>query len=733
MPHDDGLSVLFPPLASCDIHTHRAFRPLVKTMTMRVRTLLNQAFFFCALLFSASLLAAVDHAKTEQVAVRLITATTSVAAGSEVLIGLEQTIIPHWHTYWQNPGDSGTATQIEWQLPQGVTAGPIQWPLPNRFKLGTITNYGYSDKVTLLSTISIPKTAKVGSLLPIRAKVSWLVCEEVCIPQQAELALTLTVSNSSGKPATHPSISQALAQLPQPSPWSATFNQADDKIQLGIASPELQTHKLKDVWFYPHTWGHIDHGAAQGIESDNKGLILNLKVGESPIKGDTALSGVLVFTEQTADGSVTRGFTLQAQLASSSNSNEAPISLLASMLFALLGGLILNLMPCVFPVLSIKALSLVRHGAHASRETRLHGLAYTVGILASFLLLAGILLALRNGGAQIGWGYQFQSPTFVLITAYLMFAIGLSLSGVFVLGTSITQLGEGLTAKPGYSGSFFTGVLATVVATPCTAPFMGAAIGYALTQPPLSLLAVFFSLGLGLALPYLLLSNWPLLQRCLPKPGLWMERLKQFFAFPMYATAVWLVWVLTQQAGPDSLVLALGGMVIIAFAAWLFDSTRSTSGWKRPLSTLLAASLVGTTLVISYLNLQHSNVPTPSSDASAPKHWEPYSAERLNALRAEGKPVFLNFTAAWCITCLANERIALSQQSVIDAFKQNDITYLKGDWTNQDAAITRKLAEFGRNGVPLYVLYPAGEKKEPIVLPQILTPEIVLDHIRSSH
>ncbi len=262
---------------------------------------------------------------------------------------------------------------------------------------------------------------------------------------------------------------------------------------------------------------------------------------------------------------------------------------------------------------------------------------------------------------------------------------------------------------------------------------MGAAIGYALTQPPLPLLAVFSSLGLGLALPYLLLSNWPLLQRCLPKPGLWMERLKQFFAFPMYATAVWLVWVLTQQAGPDSLILALGGMVIIAFAAWLFDSTRSTSGWKRPLTTVLAASLVGATLLVSYLNLQHSNVPSPSSDASAAKHWEPYSAERLQALRAEGKPVFLNFTAAWCITCLANERIALSQQSVIDAFKQNNITYLKGDWTNQDAAITGKLAEFGRKGVPLYVLYPAGENKVPIVLPQILTPEIVLDHIRSSH
>ncbi len=700
---------------------------------MRAQSLLRRAFLSCALLFSASLMAASDHAKTDQIQVRLTPATTSVTPGSTVLIGLEQTIIPNWHTYWQNPGDSGVATQIEWQLPQGVTAGPIQWPLPSRFKVGTITNYGYADKVTLLSTISIPPSAKIGSQLPVRAKASWLVCEEICIPQQAELGLTLTVAASVSTSATHPSVGQAIAQLPQPSPWSTTYRQADGNIQLDIASPALQAHKLKDIWFYPHVWGHIDHGAAQDIRSYSEGMTLNLKVGESPIKADTPLSGVLVFTEQTADGPVTRGFTLQAEASTASESNTGAIGLFSSMLFALLGGLILNLMPCVFPVLSIKALSLVRHGAHASRETRLHGLAYTVGILASFLLLAGILLILRNGGAQIGWGYQFQSPTFVLITAYLMFAIGLSLSGVFVLGTSIAQLGEGLTAKSGYSGSFFTGVLATVVATPCTAPFMGAAIGYALTQPPLPLFAVFFSLGLGLALPYLLLSNWPLLQRCLPKPGVWMERLKQFFAFPMYATAVWLVWVLTQQAGPDSLILALGGMVMIAFAAWLFESTRSVSGWKQRLSTLLAAVLVVATLVVSYLNLQHSKVPSRSSDTGAAQHWEPYSAERLQALRAEGKPVFLNFTAAWCITCLANERIALSQQSVMDAFKQDGITYLKGDWTNQDAAITRKLAEFGRNGVPLYVFYPTGQQKEPIVLPQILTPESVIDHIRSSH
>lgn len=700
---------------------------------MPVSKLLRRAFFFSILLFFASSQAATDHASTDQVRVRLIPASHAVQPGAEVLIGLEQRIIPHWHTYWQNPGDSGMATSIRWQLPEGAQAGPIQWPTPSRFKLGSITNYGYANQVTLLSSIRIPKSAKVGSTVPITAHANWLVCEEICIPQQAELTLSLRVAAPGEMTEAVPKrIRQAMASLPQSSPWAASVSESGGETYLDIASPELSAAKLKDLWFYPLKWGQIAHGAAQKVSTHGDGLRLVLQSGESPRKSGEILEGVLVMTEQGADGPLTRGFILQATPKATATGQLDGPDLPAAMLLALLGGLILNLMPCVFPVLSIKALALVRHGPHARRETRLHGLTYTVGIVVSFLGLAGLLLLLRSGGAQIGWGYQFQSPSFVLATAYLMFAIGLSLSGVFMLGTSISQIGEGLTARPGYTGSFFTGVLATVVATPCTAPFMGVAIGYALTQSALPLLSVFFSLGLGLALPYLLLSNWPLLQRCLPKPGLWMERLKQFFAFPMYATAAWLVWVLTQQAGPDSLIVALGGMLLTAMAAWLYDSTRSSSGWIRPAATLLALALVAVTLMSSYLYLQHSRTPVAAAQEST-HAWEPYSAERLQALREEGKPVFLNFTAAWCITCLANERIALSQHRVMQAFKDAGIHYLKGDWTNQDAAITHKLAEFGRNGVPLYVFYPAGKNTEPIVLPQILTPEIVLEHIRSSH
>ncbi|HWV18744.1 MAG TPA: protein-disulfide reductase DsbD domain-containing protein [Rhodocyclaceae bacterium] len=682
---------------------------------------------------------AADTARTEQVKVRLIPERTVVQPGSQVLIGLEQKIIPHWHTYWLNPGDSGLATSITWQLPAGTSAGPILWPVPSRHKQGNLTNYGYSDRVLLLSAIQIPADAKPGSSLPIAAKANWLVCEEICIPQQAELNLTLKVAAQRGP--VNREIQAAHAALPENAPWPASVSYAQDKLQLRIANPELVAGKLEEVWFYPFKWGKLAHGAPQAVSRDGDTLVLDLQAGDAPGTAGETLEGLLAVSEKSGRQTLTRGFNVRATdtgaaLLPSGTSSAAAgtdTSLLAAMLLALAGGIILNLLPCVFPVLSIKALALIRHGAHAHRSTRLHGLAYTVGIILSFLVLAGLLLLLRAGGAQIGWGFQFQAPGFVLAMAWLMFAIGLSLSGVFTLGNSVAGLGEGLAEKSGYSGSFFTGVLATIVATPCTAPFMGVAIAYALAQPALHLVLVFASLGLGLALPYLLLCNWPLLQRCLPRPGLWMERLKQAFAFPMYATALWLAWVLVLQAGTDSLLIVFGGMLVIAIAAWLFDSTRHFATSKRRIATLLALALIIGAYVFGYLGLK-PQLPAAqgASKESAGQYWETYSEARLQALRAEGKPVFLNFTAAWCITCLANERVALNKDKVINTFREQGITYLKGDWTNQDAAITQKLAEFGRSGVPLYVYYPADKHAQAVVLPQLLTPEIVLEYL-SAH
>lgn len=704
----------------------------------------NMLLAMFLLLNMGTSLAASDHVATEQVHAQLVASVDSVRPGDEIYLGVHQRIIPHWHTYWLNPGDSGIATTIAWELPKGAKVGEILWPIPGRSSLGPVTNYSYENEVTLPSKIKVPVDAKIGSSFSVQATVDWLVCREECIPQQVKLSLSLPVTALSkasvdGKRL----IDQALEQLPVTSPWPVRAQFNKDGLSLLIASAELQSKQVKDAWFYPAEWGKIAQSVSQPRYIDGDVAVLKLHSGDAPLKPNEALVGVLVVTEQSATGAVSRrGFNINvipapvaADTQAISKTATSDLGFAAALLLALLGGVILNLMPCVFPVLSIKALSLVSHASQPPLQTRLQGVAYTVGVLASFALLSGILIVLKASGSQIGWGFQFQSPLFVLAVAYLMFTVGLSLSGVFTIGSSIAGVGSSLADKTGYTGSFFTGVLATIVATPCTAPFMAAALGYALTQPPFKLMAIFLSLGFGLALPYLLLTSWPTLQKRLPKPGVWMERAKQVLAFPMYAAAVWLVWVLAQQAGANSVALALGGMVVIAFAAWLYDSTRNASQFARHGGAGVATFSLVVTLAGSYIGIDSGAANAainPAATQTSAKHWDTYTPERLEQLLAEGKPVFLNFTAAWCISCLVNECVALSNSGVVSAFNQSGITYLKGDWTNRDVHITEILTKFGRSGVPLYVFYPAGVGAKPIELPQILTPDIVLSAIKST-
>jgi thiol:disulfide interchange protein DsbD len=378
------------------------------------------------------------------------------------------------------------------------------------------------------------------------------------------------------------------------------------------------------------------------------------------------------------------------------------------------GGLILNLMPCVFPVLSIKALALVNKGNHKAE-----GLAYTAGVLASFAALAAVLIALRAGGQQVGWGFQFHSPVFVLVVAYLLFLVGMSLSGLFEIGGSFTGIGSGLAARQGLAGSFFTGVLAAVVATPCTAPFMGAALAFALSQPAAVMLAVFLALGVGLALPFLVLAFWPAAQRWLPRPGAWMDKFKQALAFPMYAAVVWLLWVLAQQAGPDSVALALGGLVLMAFGLW----------WRHASGASVLGTGAAVVSVVLALGAAAWVKPIPADvRAAGESTTEVFSSERLAELRGQNKPVFVNLTAAWCISCLVNERVALSRPEVSEAFAKAGVVYLKGDWTREDPKITAVLKAHGRSGVPLYLYYAPGAA-EAQVLPQLLTPGLVVEAV----
>jgi thiol:disulfide interchange protein len=662
----------------------------------------------------------------QNVSVSLISESAAVQPGGTLWMGLRQRIAPGWHTYWLNPGDSGEAPTIDWTLPPGFEAGPIVWPRPEPLPVGPLMSYGYTREVVLLTRLTAPADLPVGTPVTLRGRASWLVCEETCIPEEAEVALTLPVS--AGKPpaaATAQVIERARLAVPAPSPWRASLRAADETVTVAVAAPGLAAERIAEVRFFPSRWGVIEHAAPQEVTIDSRGITLRTARGALPAAVESDVDGVLVIRERLDQGTVSQAFEIRASAEHAGQGGG--LSLLAAIGLALAGGLILNLMPCVLPVLSVKTIALVGHPEAGAPVLRRHGFAYTGGVLASFALLAGALIALRAGGAQIGWGFQLQSPVVVGALAYVLFALALSLSGVLVIGGRLSGLGQSLTARPGYAGSFFTGALATVAATPCTAPFMGVAIGYALTQPPTVALVVFEALGLGLALPFLVLSVVPAWRRLLPRPGPWMARLEQALAFPLYASVAWLVWVVSQQAGPGGVALVLAGLLLIGLAAWIHHGSRGAAPrWRRGAIALALACAV----VALALPPLAASGPAAARPAAGSARWESFTPKRLAELRAQGKPVFVNFTAAWCVTCLVNERVALQSPAVAEAFAKKGVVYLKADWTRKSPEIAAVLESHGRSGVPLYVLYGATAS-EPRLLPQILSEGAVLEALES--
>lgn len=666
-----------------------------------------------------------------RVSVTLLSEGASIEPGSSFWVGIRQRIAPGWHTYWTNPGDSGEPPTVDWALPAGWEAGPLVFPQPERLPVGPLMSYGYTNEVVLLTRLTAPEGLTAGTPIRLRGHAAWLVCEKICIPEEADVTLTLPVVT--GKPAPGvgaPAIERTRRAVPTPSPWPASLRATPETVTVSVAAPGLEPDRIAEVSFFPGRWGVIDHAAVQEVTIGRDGITLRAARGLLPEGADSDLDGVLVIREKLDQGQVSQAFAIKA-VAGDAGAGPS-LSLVAAMGLALAGGLILNLMPCVLPVLSIKALALVGHAEASPSVVRRHGLAYTAGVLACFAALAGVLLALRAGGAQIGWGFQLQSPLVVTALAYVLFTLALSLSGLLVIGARLTGVGHGLAARSGYAGSFFTGALATVAATPCTAPFMGAAVGYALTQPPAAALAVFEALGLGLALPFLALSLVPAWRRLLPRPGPWMKRLSQALAFPLYASVAWLVWVVSRQAGPDGVALVLVGLLLIAFGAWLHHAGRGAAPrWRRAATGFALVSVAAAVALAPLAAASPPSVPTAGAPAGAA--WEPFSPSRLAELRTQGKPVFVNFTAAWCITCLVNERVALRSPAVAEAFARKGVVYLKADWTNRSAEIASVLGSFGRSGVPLYVVYPARAGQtaapEPRVLPQILTETTILEAI----
>lgn len=644
---------------------------------------------------------------------RLFTDTSDKASA---WAAVEFTITDGWHIYWQNPGDSGIPTTLRWEsLPQGVTAGPIHWPVPERAGMGGLVNYGYAHKVILPVPLSATSPDAFKGTLTVKA--DWLVCKDTCIPESAILHASL--EDRAGK-ADIKALHATLEHVPVSFPSETFAVVTNDAVRVAVHT-EANTHA--DI--FPITDGLFPNSATPSISRTKGWIGFTLPRASADVtdrlQADLELvhEGIATYYHIDAPVSATIPTEVPPTLfaaadtltSTPSPSIHAPGFWMA-VLLAFLGGLILNLMPCVLPVLSLKVLSLSRKAEASHRTAIMQGLSYTAGVLASFAFIGAALLALKAGGMAIGWGFQLQSPGFVLALLIVVFLVALNLLGLFELPVLFGSRGHNLASRNSALGSFATGVLAVALATPCTAPFMAPALGAALTLPAAAAMLIFLTLGLGLALPYLLFSSIPALRAFLPKPGQWMQRFKELLSFPMFATAIWLVWVLSEQTGGAGLLRALAVLLVIALSLWGLKRNHHRL-WHAFWAVLLFGS-IGCALV---------NPPTVAAASSASQHQTTFDSAQLSQLRHDGTPVFVDATAAWCITCKVNERVALQDSRIISLFKERSITLMVADWTKRDDAITAWLSSFGRSGVPLYVYYPPG--KEPVVLPQILTPNIV--------
>ena len=675
--------------------------------------------------------------KAQHLTAELVSDSTSIAPGATLQAGLVLTLESRWHVYWVNAGDSGEPPHIAWTLPAGITAGPMQFPIPSRLPLGPLMDFGYEDSVAFPVQLTAAAAVPPGPI-HLDANITWLVCREVCIPGKAHLGLNLTVAAPASaayptQPVSAPGIAlaRALTLLPQPLPPNdmLTVNGGKSEFVLTLITGRRESA----AEFYPFDQDQIANPAPQIVEPLPNGLRLRIPRSEDLKTLPAHLHGLIKLSNTVAydvTALIIPGEVAPASLASSSSaepSSHRTATIFTAIGLAFLGGIILNLMPCVFPVLFLKGLALIQSSGDERSRLRTHGLVYTLGILVSFWIIVAVLLILRAEGSQAGWGFQLQSPTFLTLLAAGIFFFALSLAGLFDIGLSLTSVGGELAQKQGYPGSFFTGVLATVVATPCTAPLMGAAIGFALAQPAGITFAVFTALALGLATPYLLLSFQPAWTRILPRPGAWMEIFKQLTAVIFFATVIWLTYVYgslfaegsaagaaNSSQGIYRISLLLACFLLLAVAGWVLGK------WPARWTSTLAATLIAAIgLAIPLYQ--------PKDTALV---WTPYTQQTLDRARAAGHPVFIDFTAAWCLSCQVNERLVLRSKDVQRQFSKNEVTLLKADWTQYDPAITQELASVKRSGVPTYVLYPAAKNSTADVLPELLTKDIVLTALK---
>ena len=678
-------------------------------------------FLIAVLSFSAPALADdLASVQLENTKATLVSETTGIRPGTVFHLAVILEPRQGWHTYWENPGDAGMPPDFAWDIPKGFEMGAVFWPTPERLVEGPLLTYAYPHSAFLAVGVKAPETLEDGATIPIKVKAQWLVCKDICVPESADLQITLpvgsdTLSDAAPLFAEHRNTGPVIAKL------DGHFQVKEKNLLLSAPLSIFKSKDIKSAEFFIREQNIMNYAAPQNliVEKDN----LQLTVQRAEDQPGTSISGILSLTA--SDNSVSSYYiAFDEENATAGETLWFPVVLL----FAVLGGLILNLMPCVLPILSLKALAIAKKSGGKHEHVVRQGVAYTLGILVTFTIIAGVLISLRQGGESVGWGYQMQSPAFVGFLIYLLFMVGLSLSGVFHLPVLLGNVGSKISNESSARGSFFTGVLATAVATPCTAPFMASAVGAALTMPPLQALLVFEALGFGLALPFLLISLFPRLRKFLPKPGAWMDTFKQLIAFPMYASVIWLMWVLTLQTGAGGMVVALCGMLLIVIIIWM--KSLFADGSKT--YTLVALALYAALLIVSLPNLSSMEIATaalPGGHAEHDVETVAYSKEKLEELRKSGKPVFVDATAAWCITCQVNARVAVHTDATMKLFKEKGITLMIADWTRRNDAITEFLSSFGYKGVPLVVYYPSDNKK-PIVLPQILTESIVINIIK---
>jgi thiol:disulfide interchange protein/DsbC/DsbD-like thiol-disulfide interchange protein len=678
---------------------------------------------------------------TERVRAELVAhAPEGVTPGKPVWVGLQLAHQPEWHTYWKNSGDSGLPTVLQWTLPAGVTAGDIEWPLPKKIPIGNLANYGYEGTVLLPVPLTIGpefKPSLLGGDMEVKLKANWLVCKKECIPEEGEFALKIPARSST---AIHgAAFDTAFKSQPTPLLQGTAGIIPESQVRIAGNAIELTVQGLpasvrgKTLEFFPETPEVIETGA-QWTQSWN-GAVWRATVPLSPQRSASPSVMPVVLA---ADGqgwraelkvlgswpqaAATTGVSPALEAALRNNSAAVPsatsLTLVAALLGAVLGGLILNLMPCVFPILAIKVVGFTRH-ADDRRGHRVSGLAYTAGVIVSFAALGAVMLALRAAGEQLGWGFQLQSPGVVAALAALFTVIGLNLAGLFEFGSFLPSSVATLEARHPVTNAFLSGVLAVAVASPCTAPFMGASLGFAVGLPALQALLVFAAIGLGMALPYLAASWVPAVARLLPRPGPWMDTFRKLMAFPMFATVAWLVWVLGQQSGIDGAGALLVLLVGMSMLIWSFTLRGRSRQVIAPVSVAALALLVWA----AGPNITRETAPGSATGGTASGMWQEWEAGRVDQLLASGQPVFVDFTAAWCVTCQYNKKTTLANTAVLDAFRGKNVAMLRADWTRRDPAITAALQQLGRNGVPVYVFYKKGSA--PVVLSEVLGVEEV--------